>query len=95
MAALVLDARWFTQARNHTSLEFGLVIGALVFLAGLAWTLALVSDWRTAGFSALDTQSTMRSVIPAATLMALGVQASASALLAGALQLAWKSSKIK
>jgi hypothetical protein len=37
----------------------------------------------------------MRSVIPAATLMALGVQASASALLAGALQLAWKSSKIK
>jgi hypothetical protein len=52
--------------------EFGLIIGALVFLAGLAWTLALVSDWRTTGFSALDTQSTMRSVIPAVTLMALG-----------------------
>jgi hypothetical protein len=95
VAGIVREPRWVTQARNHTSVEFGLVIGALVFLAGLAWTLALVSDWRTAGFSALDTQSTMRSVIPAATLMALGVQASASALLAGALQLAWKSSKIK
>ena len=95
VAGIVREPRWVTQARNHTSVEFGLVIGALVFLAGLAWTLALVSDWRSAGFSALDTQSTMRSVIPAATLMALGVQASASALLAGALQLAWKSSKIK
>jgi hypothetical protein len=63
------------------------------FWSGLAWTLALVSDWRTTGFNALDTQSTMRSVIPAATLMALGVQASASTLLAGALQLAWKSSR--
>ena len=86
---------WVTQARQHTSVEFGLVIGAMVFLGGLVWTLALVSDWRTAGFSALDTQSTMRSVIPAVTLMALGVQAGASALLAGALQLAWKSSKNK
>jgi hypothetical protein len=95
VAGIVREPPWVTQARRHTSVEFGLVIGALVFLAGLAWTLALVSDWRTAGFSALDTQSTMRSVIPAATLMALGVQASASALLAGALQLAWKSSKIK
>jgi hypothetical protein len=95
VAGIVREPRWVTQARRHTSVEFGLVIGALVFLVGLAWTLALVSDWRTAGFNALDTQSTMRSVIPAATLMALGVQASASALLAGALQLAWKSSKIK
>jgi hypothetical protein len=75
--------------------EFGLIVGALIFLAGLAWSLALVSDWRTAGFSARDTQSTMRSVIPAVTMMALGVQAGASALLAGALQLAWKSSRNK
>jgi hypothetical protein len=58
---------WVTQARNHTSVEFGLVIGALVFLAGLAWSLALGQRLADAGFSALDTQSTMRSVIPAAT----------------------------
>ncbi len=95
VAGIVREPQWVTQARKHTSVEFGLVIGALVFLAGLAWTLALVSDWRTTGFNSLDTQSTMRSVIPAATLMALGVQAGASALLAGALQLAWKSSRNK
>jgi glycosyltransferase involved in cell wall biosynthesis len=95
VAGIVREPQWVTQARKHTSVEFGLVIGALVFLAGLAWTLALVSDWRTTGFNSLDTQSTMRSVIPAATLMALGVQAGASTLLAGALQLAWKSSRNK
>jgi hypothetical protein len=95
VAGIVREPRWVTRARKHTSVEFGLVIGALVFFAGLAWTLALFSDWRTAGFSALDTHSTMRAVIPAATLMALGVQAGASALLAGALQLAWKSSRNK
>ena len=95
VAGIVREPRWVTRARNHTSVEFGLVIGALVFFAGLAWTLALFSDWRTAGFSALDTHSTMRAVIPAATLMALGVQAGASASLAGALQLAWKSSRDK
>lgn len=95
VAGIVREPSWVTQARNHTSVEFGLVIGGLVFLAGVAWTLALVSDWRTTGFSALDPQSTMRSVIPAVTMMALGVQAAASALLAGALQLAWKTARNK
>jgi hypothetical protein len=95
VAGIVREPAWVTQARHHTSVEFGLIIGALVFLAGLAWSLALVSDWRTTGFSALDPQSTMRSVIPAVTMMALGVQAAASAMLAGALQLAWKTSRNK
>ena len=95
VAGIVREPAWVTQARHHTSVEFGLIIGALVFLAGLAWSLALVSDWRTTGFSALDPQSTMRSVLPAVTMMALGVQAAASALLAGALQLAWKTSRNK
>ena len=95
VAGIVREPAWVTQARHHTSVEFGLIVGALVFFAGLAWSLALVSDWRTTGFSALDPQSTMRSVIPAVTMMALGVQAAASALLAGALQLAWKTSRNK
>jgi hypothetical protein len=95
VAGIVREPAWVTRARHHTSVEFGLIVGALVFFAGLAWSLALVSAWRTTGFSALDPQSTMRSVIPAVTMMALGVQAAASALLAGALQLAWKTSRNK
>jgi hypothetical protein len=95
VAGIVREPAWVTRARHHTSVEFGLIVGALVFFAGLAWSLALVSAWRTTGFSALDPQSAMRSVIPAVTMMALGVQAAASALLAGALQLAWKTSRNK
>jgi hypothetical protein len=33
VAGIVREPRWVTQARRHTSVEFGLVIGALVFLA--------------------------------------------------------------
>ena len=95
IAGIVREPPWVAQARRHTSIEFGLVVGALVFFAGIAWTVALVSSWRTAGFSALDPQSTMRSVIPAVTMMVIGLQASAGALLAGALQLAWKTSRNK
>ena len=95
IAEIVREPPWVARARRHTSIEFGLVVGALVFIAGIAWTLALVSSWRTTGFSALDPQSTMRSVIPAVTMMVIGLQASAGALLAGALQLAWKTSRNK
>ena len=95
IAGIVREPPWVARARRHTSIEFGLVVGALVFIAGIAWTLALVSSWRTTGFSALDPQSTMRSVIPAVTMMVIGLQASAGALLAGALQLAWKTSRNK
>jgi glycosyltransferase involved in cell wall biosynthesis len=95
IAGIVREPTWVARARRHTSIEFGLVVGALVFLAGIAWSIGLVSNWRITGFSALDPQSTMRSVIPAATMMVIGLQASAGALLAGALQLAWKTSRNK
>ena len=55
----------------------------------------LINDWRAAGYSELQPQSMMRSVIPAVTMMVIGLQASAGALLAGALQLAWKTTKNK
>ncbi len=95
IAGIVREPPWVERARRHTSIEFGLVVGALVFFAGIAWTAGLVSSWRTTGFSALDPQSTMRSVIPAVTMMVIGLQACAGALLAGALQLAWKTSRNK
>lgn len=95
IAGIVREPPWMSQAKRHTSVEFGLVAGALFFFAGVAWSIGLVSSWQTAGFSALDPQSTMRSVIPAVTMMVIGLQASAGALLAGALQLAWKTSRNK
>ncbi len=95
IAGIVREPIWVVRARRHTSIEFGLIVGAVIFLAGFAWTIGLVGSWRITGFSALDPKFTMRSVIPAATMMVIGLQASAGALLAGALQLAWKTSRNK
>ena len=60
--------------------------------AGLFWSWELFASWRNAGYPALRPEVTMRSVIPAVTMMVLGVQAAAGSLLAGALQLAWNTS---
>jgi len=59
---------------DYVSLETGLVIGAAMLLAGLAGTLIAVAGWQSVGFGHLDPRATMREVIPAATLLTLGVQ---------------------
>lgn len=92
ITGIVREPKWVARARRHTSIEFGLVVGVVVFIAGVAWTLFLISQWQAIGFRALNPQSMMRSVIPAVTMMVIGLQASAGALLAGALQLALKTS---
>lgn len=59
---------------RYVQLETGLVIGALMFLAGVAGTVAAVLSWRAVGFGALDPRLTMREIIPAAVVLTLGVQ---------------------
>jgi glycosyltransferase involved in cell wall biosynthesis len=63
-------AAFFTGA----GLERGLVVGLLGFLSGVALLLVAVDQWRLAGFGELNYSSTMRWVIPGATLTALGFQ---------------------
>ncbi|HSD29981.1 MAG TPA: glycosyltransferase family 2 protein [Vicinamibacteria bacterium] len=55
-------------------LEKGLLLGAVLVLAGAAFLLAAVNEWRLAAFGSLDYGRTMRVVIPGATLVAVGVQ---------------------
>ena len=81
--------RW-AGAFSH---ERGLLLGMLLFACGLAWSLWLTVDWGRAGFGPLDPVDTMRSVIPAATLMAVGMQAAMGSLFAGALHASWRSAR--
>jgi len=62
---------WFFKV---ISLERGLAIGALAFIAGLILLGAALLQWKTAHFGRLDYAVTMRWVIPGATLTALGFQ---------------------
>ena len=92
VSRMVPEPAWVARARRFASIEAGLVAGTLMLAAGLFWSWELFASWRNAGYPALRPEVTMRSVIPAVTMMVLGVQAAAGSLLAGALQLAWNTS---
>jgi glycosyltransferase involved in cell wall biosynthesis len=89
LAGIVPKPDWLDRVEKIASLELGLIISALMLFAGVAWSVWLVIVWRTSGYGPLDPSVTMRSAIPAVTLMVLGVQAGACVLFAGALQAAW------
>ncbi len=92
VAGIVKEPAWVTRAKRFGNVEVGLIGGLLLFLAGLAWSVSLVSEWQQAGYNELQPQKMMRSVIPAVTMLIIGLQAAAGSLLGGALQLAWKTS---
>jgi hypothetical protein len=89
LAGIVPKPDWLDRVEKIASLELGLIISALMLFAGVAWSVWLVIVWRASGYGPLDPSVTMRSAIPAVTLMVLGVQAGACVLFAGALQAAW------
>ena len=70
---LPADAR-FEKAYSLLKLEKGLICAAAAMLAGLVLLAMAVNEWRIADFGRLDYASTMRLVIPGATLTALGFQ---------------------
>jgi hypothetical protein len=56
------------------TLEVGLAVGVLLFLAGLGLSIYTVAFWSGRSFGALSTSSTIRLVVPAATFMILGLE---------------------
>ena len=56
------------------SMEIGIVLGALLFLGGLAASAYAVGLWGVASFGPLDPEQSLRLVIPAATALILGLQ---------------------
>jgi glycosyltransferase involved in cell wall biosynthesis len=59
---------------RYVTLEVGLVAGALMVLGGLLTLVIAVASWSASGFGNLDPDVTMRQVIPAVVLTALGTQ---------------------
>ncbi len=95
VSGIIPEPLWLVRAKGFASVELGIICGAAMFLCGVLWSVDLVLNWGQTGFNALQPQSMMRSVIPAVTLLVIGLQAAAGALLAGALQLAWKTTSLK
>ena len=59
---------------RYVTLEVGLAAGALMVLVGLVALVLAVASWGAVGFGKLDPSLTMREVIPAVVLLALGTQ---------------------
>ncbi len=59
---------------RYVTLEVGLVAGALMALVGVIALVAAVASWGAVGFGTLNPSLTMREVIPAVVLLALGTQ---------------------
>ncbi len=63
-----------THLMKYITLEVGVLIGLALMIAGLIVLGAAALSWRAVNFTALDPRVTMREVIPAVVLLALGVQ---------------------
>src|SRR5262245_20395840 len=68
-------------------LEWTLVVGFLLFAAGLGISIYALVKWNSAGFGPLNYADTLRIVIPGATLIACGIQTMLTALFLGVLGL--------
>lgn len=55
-------------------LETGIIVGLVLILAGLAFSIYAFSSWGSHSFGALDPSKIMRLVIPSATALTLGCQ---------------------
>ena len=91
LSGIAREPVWLATIRRHVSLERGLAVGAMLFVAGFGWTVSLLLDWRGRNFGSLDPTEMMHAAIPAVTLLILGAQAIAATLFGAALNFWWKS----
>jgi glycosyltransferase involved in cell wall biosynthesis len=71
---------------SHPRVEFGIVLGCLSFLIGLAFFSVTFLQWINVGFGDLNPEQTMRIFIPGIIFMTLGVQIFFSSFFLGLLK---------
>jgi len=77
----------FTRWWQRLPFEISLMAGAVVSLFGLGWSVAAAMSWGAASFGHLPQPETLRSLIPAAALMVVGIQWMFFAFIKGLLRL--------
>jgi glycosyltransferase involved in cell wall biosynthesis len=65
---------WIAELSERLSLEAGALAGLGLILAGLTMSVVAIFVWGDAGFADLDYRETLRLVVPAGTMLILGVQ---------------------
>ena len=65
---------WLRDLLDNLTLEVGVLVGAALIGAAVVLTVIVLAIWGDRGFHELDYRETLRFVIPAGTLLMLGVQ---------------------
>jgi Glycosyl transferase family 2 len=86
-AGLLPPSPTFSAFRRATSLESALVFGGILTLIGICGVIAAVVDWQRHAFGPLDYTRVMRLIIPAVTMLAVGIQIVMGAFLSSILDL--------
>ena len=63
-----------TRLQGLRTIELGIVSGGVMLLVGLTYALVAVARWREAGFGELAPTDSVRIVVPAVTVAAIGIQ---------------------
>jgi glycosyltransferase involved in cell wall biosynthesis len=66
--------QWIADLNEKLSLEAGALVGLGLIVAGLAMSVVALFVWGDSGFAELDYRDTLRLVVPASTMLILGVQ---------------------
>jgi hypothetical protein len=73
-AGLLPEDRRVNRVLHHLTLEKGLIVGALLTVAGLGGSALALSDWGRTSFGVLDPSRMLRLVLPSVFSLMLGVQ---------------------
>lgn len=71
---LLPKSKKYDRLFKFINLEKGLVAGLVLVIVGIVLSAMAYADWQAIGFGNIDSTSILRRVIPAVTLMLLGVQ---------------------
>jgi glycosyltransferase involved in cell wall biosynthesis len=77
----------FNRLMQWMTLEYGLIAGAVLLLAGLALGVLALSAWGNAAFGNLSPEATMRLVIPSGTAILLAFQIAYGAFFVSVLEI--------
>ncbi|MCA9380086.1 glycosyltransferase family 2 protein [Candidatus Dojkabacteria bacterium] len=71
---LVPATKGFNKFLDGTNIDYGIVIGLVIFILGLIGSIIAILNWKATGFGNLETSTTLRLVIPSTTFIVLGIQ---------------------
>jgi hypothetical protein len=77
----------YRQLVERFSIERGLILGIVIFVAGIIVALLQLLRWGSVGYGALDTSQNIRTAIPAVLGMVLGFQTIMFSMFAGVLSI--------